>query len=118
MRRPARRTPPSAFAWVTRGCPPELVGRDPGLQSSIVDVDELADGRTEWWFVWSGIIRSGGVAVQLWDAGCREIVEGYWRSIDLRTRDHSFETFFTIPTRAKWMTVVTVDTASISWRLY
>lgn len=90
-------TAPDCVAWLKAGCAPALAGRQPAVMASIVDVADLADGVTSWWFDndYGYTEYPGWVGIQLWRRDCTEIK---------RSRG-SGNQFLTIPARAKWMTV-------------
>lgn len=60
-------------AWLQSGCSPALAGRDPVLQTSIVDVADLADGTTRRVFEFSKTILWSGALLQFWDASCNQL---------------------------------------------
>jgi hypothetical protein len=104
------------LAWVQSGCDPALAGHDPALTASIVDVGDLADGRTRrsWHMVgppsigpFKGVYP--GAVIQLWRQNCTEIHHA---------KRHANSTPFRIPTRARWMTVSgDATTVHLSWTL-
>lgn len=98
---------------------PASASPDPGVHSSIVDVRALADRWPERrTFVARGIgsqvvdLVLGGVAVQFWSRDCREVgnLGEPMRGIEGRVQ-------FTIPPTAAWMTVASVDSAPLRWRI-
>lgn len=111
------------LAWLESGCDPALAGREPAVMATIVDVRDLADGRTPRSIRLSGTgLHWGEVLVQFWRSTpeamypwleCEEIVEssyltGYPRHDQSRA----------IPLGAKWMTITTnVDNTTVTWTL-
>lgn len=72
--------------WLQSGCTPALAGHDPVVTASIVDVGELADGRTTWALrmVAPSIPPWGlfpGAVIQLWRKDCTEIHKAKRHSI-------------------------------------
>lgn len=117
-------TSPECAAWLEYGCEGALVGRNPGLTSSIVDVGELASGPPRvfrfgsgepWAPVW------GGVHLQFWTSDCQEIPEARWRSTDCdgkATGRNCSSLRFRMPLTAKWMTVTGYqDNVNLAWTL-
>ena len=114
---------PDCVAWLESGCDPALVGREPAVTASIVDVADLADGRTPRSITLSGTgLHWGEVLVQFWRStpgnmypwfDCREIAEasyltGYPRNSAPRA----------IPLGARWMTITTnIDNTTVTWAL-
>jgi hypothetical protein len=115
--------------WLHSGCNPALAGHDPVLTASIVDVGDLADGRTRRslhtaapkippWGLWPGAV------VQLWRHNCTEIQSAKRHTIG---SDSSCEwdpypsvrcRAFRIPTDAKWMTLSGYGTTvQLTWTL-
>jgi hypothetical protein len=115
--------------WLSSGCTPALVGLDPVLTTSIVDVGDLADGRTPRvlhtaapkvppWGLWPGAV------IQLWRQNCTEIHDAKWHTIgsDSRCEWDPYPSVrckaFRIPTAAKWMTLSGyATTVRLSWTL-
>ena len=116
-------------AWVQSGCNPALAGHDPVLTASIVDVGDLADGRTPRtlsmefqrmppWGLWPGVV------IQLWRPDCTEIHGAKRHTIGSDSTcewaQHSVARCepFRIPTGTKWMTLSGyVTTVDLSWAL-
>ncbi|MDQ3962940.1 MAG: hypothetical protein M3277_03380 [Actinomycetota bacterium] len=117
---------PECAAWLQYDCTDALIGHDPGLTASIVDVDELADGPPierifrfgsgEAGLVW------GGVHLQFWSSDCVEIpqariirsvaCDGYASGRDC------WSIRFRMPPTAKWMTVTGYqDNVNLAWSL-
>lgn len=108
------------LAWLHSGCNPALAGHDPALTASIVDVGDLADGRTRRslhvsippfprWPLWPGAV------LQLWRQDCTEIHDP---SIGADSTCEWNDCQFLIPTRARWMTVSGLATTEqLSWTL-
>ena len=116
------------LAWLHSGCNPALAGHDPVLTASIVDVSDLADGRTRRslrmtapkippWGLWPGVV------IQLWRQNCTEIHEAKRHTIGSDARcvwggSESVYCEFRIPTAATWMTLSGyITTARLSWEL-
>lgn len=117
---------PECSAWLESGCNPALAGREPAVTASIVDVRNLADGRTPRVFAWRATASSpgfgigGGAVVQLWRKDCTEIHASKWRSAlwhGTGNWQNRTWTRFTIPKSAGWMTVTTNDTIELRWTL-
>lgn len=113
-------------AWLQSGCNPALAGHDPALTTSIVDVRNLADGRTRRSFSTASSMSPGwpGAVIQLWRQNCTEIKDAKWHTIgsDSRCEFHPYPALrceeFRIPKGAKWMTVSGyVTTVHLSWTL-
>ena len=117
-------------AWLQSGCNPALAGVDPVLTASIVDVRDLADGRTSRsldmvapyippWGLYPGAV------VQFWQKDCTEIDDTKRHSIGSdSTCEHprgvtrGGRCRFHIPTGARWMTVSGyATTVHLSWTL-
>lgn len=116
------------LVWLASGCSPYLAGLDPAVQSSIVDVSDLAGRRTVRRFVVlpgssSGApgVVIGGFRVQFWTAGCAE-VEPDLPAVDENTTYYPeyirTASRFRIPARAAWMTAVADDNLVIRWEMY
>ena len=115
--------------WLHSGCNPALAGHDPVATASIVDVGDLADGRTRRTFqtVAPKIPPWGlypGAAIQLWRQNCTEIRKAKWHTLgsELRCDWNPYPSIrckgFRIPTGAKWMTVSGyATTVHMSWSL-
>lgn len=115
-------------AWVHSGCNPALVGHEPGATASIVDVADLADGRTRRTFttVAPEIPPWGlypGAVIQLWRQSCTEIPSAKWDTHQgSRCQWDPYPSVrckpFRIPAEARWMTVSGhVTTVHMSWSL-
>lgn len=111
------------LAWLESGCDPALAGREPAVMASIVDVADLADGRTPRSITLSGHgLHWGEVLVQFWRStpghmypwfDCEEI-EGS----SFLTRYPRHNQPRAIPLGARWMTITTnVDNTTVSWAL-
>jgi hypothetical protein len=104
------------IAWLESGCNEALVGRDPSLHASIVDVHRLAHSpsRLRLFRVRAEAPRIlwGGVAVEFWNRWCSEVKP--YPSIP---EVSGGQTFFSIPRGAVWMTVSSVDTTTFTWEL-
>jgi hypothetical protein len=117
------------LAWLVAGCPEELSGVEPALTSSIVDVRSLAGRRTRRNLVVSpgtaagtaaGVVI-GGFRIQLWTAGCREVVPSPPVQDARATvyRDYvRSEAWFRIPAGVAWMTAAADDNVHVRWVLY
>lgn len=113
------------LAWLQSGCNPALAGRDPMLTASIVNVGNLADGRTRRsmhmvaprippWGLWPGAV------IQFWRQNCTQIRQANQPTIGYYTRCDGVArcTAFRIPTGARWMTVSgDATTVRLSWTL-
>lgn len=117
-------------AWLTSGCDPALAGKNPGVQSSIVNVANLGDGTTERIFR----VRSNAslelahTVVQFWGRdpnwawhGCYEIPNSRsssWHCWTPRSRCVPYLRTFQIPAGADWMTVTSSRTSPVlDWTL-
>jgi hypothetical protein len=116
------------LSWLRSGCNPALVGHDPALTASIVDVGDLADGRTRRhvhmtaptippWGLWPGAV------IQFWRPDCTEIQHAKRHTIGSSAKcewqgEAARCKAFRIPTGARWMTVSGyATTARLSWSL-
>ena len=116
---------PDCAAWVQSDCDPALTEREPAWMASIVDVAELADGRTRRIFEWGAGdpwgLMWGGTVVQFWQEDCTEMRGHRWRSTDCdgdATGRDCWSTTIRIPLYAKWMTVSSSpDNLNVSWTL-
>ena len=104
-------------AWLESGCDPALANRNPALMASIVDVGDLADGRTPRVFEYTVAkpagLRWGGNVIQFWRQDCTQIRGRLWHPWEQRRYGDTF-----IPVSAEWMTVSsTPDNAHIVWTL-
>lgn len=119
---------PECSAWLKSGCNPALAGHNPAVTASIVDITNLADGTTPRVFHWRGTSYpqwegGGGVVIQLWRKDCTEIGASRWRSSYSYYRDYHLawttrtSTTFSIPSSARWMTVITNDSPTLRWTL-
>lgn len=117
------------LAWLDSGCNPALAGHDPALTASIVDVGDLADGRTRRTFhtVAPHVPPWGlypGAVIQLWRQDCTEIPDAKRHTIGSSSRCdwNPYPSVrcepFPIPTGTKWMTVSGyATTVHMSWSL-
>ena len=132
------------LAWLQSGCDPALAGQDPVLTASIVDVGDLADGRTRRSFHMVAPLGEPahppwglypGTVVQLWRQNCTEIHHAKRHTIGSTARCEWQEKVgaleqppygvgvarckaFRIPTAARWMTVSGyATTVHLSWTL-
>jgi hypothetical protein len=103
-------------AWLKSGCNQALVGRNPAVMTSIVDVSGINDGRTYRAFdTYSRAgIRWGLTIVQFYSPRCREMRSrqvwrrGWWAGAQ----------WFEIPASARWMTVSSSqDNVNMRWTL-
>ncbi|HUQ40208.1 MAG TPA: hypothetical protein VM030_08630 [Acidimicrobiales bacterium] len=112
-------------AWITSGCDPALVGVNPGVQSSIVDVAELADGKTPRVFDSNAF---GATVVQFWDGDWNGSVDLCWEIANTKSSSwHCWQEatpclwtrwILRVPATAKWMTVTSgQENVSLSWTL-
>ena len=114
------------LAWLQSGCNPALTGHDPVLTASIVDVGDLADGRTSRglnmvaprvppWGLFPGVV------IQHWREDCSEIADAKVHTLGSDTPcrwDGHSRCQFRIPADARWMTVSGyVTTARLDWTL-
>jgi hypothetical protein len=105
--------------WLVAGCPKAMVGINPSLHSSIVDVGSLADANQPRTFVVRPVGQNdvdlifGGVSVQFWSRTCHQLgkIGDYMTGITGRAE-------FAIPAGAAWMTVASVDSGPLRWRLW
>jgi len=118
-------------AWITSGCDPALAGMNPGVQSSIVDVSDLADGTTTRVFSSRSAALWGGdyTVVQFWNrrtAGgltfCTEVPNSKsseWHCWNPSAECRGFhERALRVPVTANWMTVTTArDSVHTTWTL-
>lgn len=113
---------PECAAWLASDCAPELAGRDPGLQDSIVDVRGLASRTRRWDFRFApdgptaaAPLTIGGLTVELWSATCRPVTEVGTHpdeSVGLKGPVR-----FSIPPGTAWMTVASSDNTTLRWQL-
>jgi hypothetical protein len=115
---------PECAAWRQSGCEQALVGQDPALSASIVDVGELAEGppvERIFRFGDDSVLVWGGVQLQFWSSDCTELPRTRWRSTDCHgdaTGVDCSELRFRMATDAKWMTVTGYqDNVHLSWTL-
>lgn len=119
---------PDCLAWLASDCNPALVGHEPMVTASVVDVGALANGRTlrtlamtapkiPPWGLWPG------AALQFWRESCTEIgnsklqTGGSELSCDWSEGPGRCKPF-RIPSGTKWMTVTgQATTARLSWTL-
>jgi hypothetical protein len=117
---------PDCALWLAAGCPPELAGRDPAVEASIVNVSDLANGAARRFTVDRSEPYSlewgEDVVVELWTKDCRRIPYAGWTSkewVGYGQWESKHATMLTIPPDATWMTVVPgYDNLNIDWRLY
>jgi hypothetical protein len=116
-------------AFLASGCQPALAGHDPAIQTSIVDVEDLA-GRsvTRRFVVRPGAARGveaglviGGFVIEFWKADCEEVDPA--RPIFDESRTYfpwyiRTSARFKIPAGAAWMTAAADDNVLIRWELY
>ena len=78
------RIQPECLAWPQSGCSHALAGRDPAWMAAIVDVADLADGRTPRTIAIRrgapGGVYLGGAYVQFWRRDCTEVHAESWHS--------------------------------------
>ena len=117
-------------AWLQSGCNPALAGVDPVLTASIVDVRDLADGRTSRsldmvapsvppWGLFPGAV------VQFWRNDCTEIDDAKLHTIGSdatceqpRGVHQGSRCTFHIPIGVRWMTLSGyATTVHLSWTL-
>ena len=92
-------------AWLAADCSPRLVGREPGVFSSIVDVRRFA--RTKRTLHLSSAWLSGHI--EIWSRNCRRIgalQPGNQRRLRLK-----------MPAGARWMSI-TAGTPALHWELW
>jgi hypothetical protein len=112
---------PDCIAWRQSGCSPSLAGREPALLTAIENVADMADGATTRTF--SAVtgqpagVDFGGVMVQFWTRDCMEVRYARWQSFYDTRYSGSRTVDFTVPARARWMTVTANDNANIAWSL-
>lgn len=97
-------TAPDCLAWLADGCSPRLAGHDPAVTASIVDVRKLAGTRR--------LLVSGpwlASVVEFWSARCREVGE---------IMPRRWTGGFTVPKRARWMTIPGAGVGPNEWALY
>lgn len=118
------------LAWLQSSCQPALAGHDPVLTASIVEVGDLADGRTPRslrmeapsippWGLYPGAV------IQFWRQDCTEVGDGKLHSIGSDSTceypagvTRGGRCTFHIPTGARWMTLSGyATTVQLSWRL-
>lgn len=120
-------------AWLATGCSPHMAGIDPAVQTSIVDVSDLAGRRTIRRFVVSpgsvagesaGVII-GGFVIQFWSSDCVEIRPQPpvrdWSARSYRAPYYWYirnGSRFKIPAGAAWMTAAADDNVHIRWELF
>jgi hypothetical protein len=92
--------------------------QEPALFTSIVDVEDLAGRRTVRSF--KAVPRDslpyyGGAVIEFWSAGCDRVQPAGSRNwVKAPAGVH---VSLTIPTGARWMTVVSSDCVRIDWAL-
>jgi hypothetical protein len=114
------------LAWVRSGCNPALAGHDPVLTASIVEIGDLADGRTRRTFSTSvpPIPLYPGAVIQFWRGNCTEIPAAKRHTIG-STSTCAWAPYpnlrcpgLVIPRGATWMTVSGYwTTAHLEWTL-
>jgi hypothetical protein len=118
-------TMPDCAAWLASGCRAELAGRNPAMYSSIVDVADLADGKTRRYFeARHGNpvgLKAGGLMLEFWSADCHQTQHrlGWWGGIECRsTGTHSqCVALTTLSPRTKWLTVTSNGNVHMRWTL-
>jgi hypothetical protein len=122
---------PDCAAWLASRCERHLAGLNPGAESSIVDVRDLAGRRTERRFVvFPGTSRGmstglviGGFRIEFWDSSCNQI-NRYDPPLESGDVDPSTGPYvrtqsrFKIPAGTVWMTAVADDNVLVRWELY
>ena len=110
---------PDCQLWQDSGCDPTMRGmQEPALFTSIVDVEDLAGRRTVRRF--KAVPRDslgsyGGAVIEFWSATCDRVQPAGSRK--WVTAPAGVQVTLTIPTGARWMTVVSSDCVRIDWAL-